>query len=145
MTWFVFFGVNEGGRVLKRRKRKSGQATGRKNDRTLALYKAGMHLLGMQDHEVVSIAQIARRAGSSVGAFYERWQDKDHFLRTTIEKTLRHATDEAERDLDPVRLAGEPSSKVVRNLVEHMIAALHGLNAGVIRTAIKRSQLEPSA
>lgn len=131
--------------MLKRRKRKSGQPTGRKNDRTLALHKAGMLLLANRDHEVVSIAHIAKLAGSSVGAFYQRWQDKDHFLRATIERTLRHATDEAERDLDPVRLVGEPSSRVVRQIVEQMISALHGLNAGVIRTAIKRSQLEPSA
>jgi AcrR family transcriptional regulator len=104
-----------------------------------------MLLLGNRDHELVSIAHIAKLAGSSVGAFYQRWQDKDHFLRATIEKTLRHATDEAERELDPARLVGEPPSKVIRQIVQQMIAALHGLNAGVIRTAIKRSQLEPSA
>ena len=88
--------------MLKRRKRKSGQPTGRK---TLALHKVGAQLLSTRDYELVSIAQIAKLAGSSVGAFYERWQDKDHFLRMTIERTLRQAMGDAERELDPARLA----------------------------------------
>jgi hypothetical protein len=53
--------------------------------------------------------------------------------------------EQAEEFLDADVRVLEPASKAIRAAAEHMVGALHGLNAGVIRTAIKRSQLEPGA
>ena len=114
-------------------------------DRALAFHKAAVQLLSIRDADLVSVAQIAKTAGKSVGSFYHRFPDKEHFLRATIERTLRAAEDQAEKVLDVGARAAEPTSKVIRAAAEQMVGALHGLNAGVIRAAVKQSQLEPTA
>src|SRR5579871_2128841 len=119
--------------------------TSRRAEHMSAFHKAGALLLSTRDADLVSVAEIAKAAGKSVGSFYHRFADKDLFLRATIERTLRAAMEQADEVLDAhVRLT-EAASKVIRAASEHMVGVLHGLNAGVIRTAIKRSQLEPGA
>lgn len=55
-------------------------SSGLHESKTLALYNAGRALLAEKDFEEISIAQLAKQAGCSVGAFYVRFPDKNAFL-----------------------------------------------------------------
>jgi AcrR family transcriptional regulator len=53
-----------------------------RSERTLQrLLAAAEALIKEKGHAAVSIPEIARRAGSSVGGFYARFRDKDELLR----------------------------------------------------------------
>ncbi|MBV8617093.1 MAG: helix-turn-helix transcriptional regulator, partial [Acetobacteraceae bacterium] len=105
-------------------------------------------MLAHYDHEQVSVARLAREAGISVGAFYQRFPDKDAFLDMVVAQRLRRATEQAREQLDPKRWQRSSASAVARAIVEEMMRTFHGPSAGVVRTALKgghldREKLEP--
>lgn len=108
----------------------------KKHGRSLRLFEAARRLLAEGDHERVSVANIAREAGMSVGAFYERFLSKDHFLNALIADRFRRATADAERTLGA--LAGRPPEAVARAIAEHVVITMHGAGIGIVRTALKR-------
>jgi AcrR family transcriptional regulator len=58
-----------------------------RSERTLQrLLDAAQALINEKGHAAVSIPEIARRAGSSVGGFYARFRDKDELLRALEER-----------------------------------------------------------
>src|SRR4249920_1960197 len=48
------------------------------------LIKAGQRLVAKRDFDQMSVADIAEAAGCSVGAFYQRFRDKDAFFGALI-------------------------------------------------------------
>ncbi len=111
---------------------------GLRDDRTYKLYRAGCHLLASKDHEQVSVASIARAAGISVGAFYERYPNKDAFLSMVISYRLHGAREHMERVLEPERWRCSAADAVTRAIVLEMMRGLHGPSACVIRATLKR-------
>ena len=79
-------------------------------------------LVAHKGFEDTSVAEIARRAGSSVGAFYTRFRDKDGLLYALYERYLEQAVATADDALDPARWrdagVAELISAVMRFLVE---------------------------
>lgn len=59
--------------------------------KTLALYREGRSLLARKDLDQVSISQVSKAAGISVGAFYVRFRDKGAFLDFVITNTFAQA------------------------------------------------------
>jgi AcrR family transcriptional regulator len=57
-----------------------------------ALIEAGFKLLMERDIEDISIFELSRVAGYSVGAFYARFRSKDEFFDALIEKHLERRT-----------------------------------------------------
>ncbi|MDY6983632.1 MAG: TetR/AcrR family transcriptional regulator [Pseudomonadota bacterium] len=57
-----------------------------------ALIEAGFKLLVERDIEDISIFELARVAGYSVGAFYARFRSKDEFFDALIERHLERRT-----------------------------------------------------
>lgn len=57
-----------------------------------ALIEAGFKLLLERDIEDISIFELSRVAGYSVGAFYARFRSKDEFFDALIEKHLERRT-----------------------------------------------------
>jgi len=57
-----------------------------------ALIEAGFKLLAERDIEDISIFELSRVAGYSVGAFYARFRSKDEFFDALIEKHLERRT-----------------------------------------------------
>lgn len=115
---------------------------GLREHRTFLLYEAARRLLARHDHEQVSVARLAREAGISVGAFYQRFPDKDAFLDMVVAQRLRRATEQAKEQLDPKRWQRSSASAVTRAIVEEMMRTFHGPSAGVVRTALKRGHLD---
>lgn len=54
-----------------------------------ALITTGFKLLEQRELEAISIAELAKTAGYSVGAFYSRFRSKDEFFEAMIEHHLK--------------------------------------------------------
>lgn len=127
------------------RKAKKRIREGLKDARTWALYEAGQRLLAQGDYEQISVAQIAREAGTSVGAFYQRFPDKNAFLSLVIHATFRNATDAANRDLQSNLWTKKPVEQRVEPIVHHLVARLgNARTIGVLRATIKLGTIKPS-
>jgi AcrR family transcriptional regulator len=51
-----------------------------------SLIETGFRLLETRDFDSVSIAEIAKEAGYSVGAFYARFENKEEFFRAMVDR-----------------------------------------------------------
>jgi AcrR family transcriptional regulator len=127
-------------RIFRHAKRRIKQ--GRRDQRTFQLHQAARRLLAQKDHEQVSVAQLASAAGISVGAFYQRFPNKDAFLGRIVHEGLYDAQQRMERELDPERWRHSAAGKVTQAIVEAMMRDLHGPGAGVVRAALKRGHLD---
>lgn len=73
------------GRAIRQRR---GQVTYQ------ALLQAGLALLEKEDLETITVADITRKAGYSVGAFYTRFHSKDEFFEALVLHHLETRTQE---------------------------------------------------
>jgi len=108
-------------------------------DRILDAAEALVSEKGFDD---TPVAEIARRAGSSVGAFYSRFPDKDALIGALNERFLVQATATADAALDPARwqraTIEEIAEAVVRFLVE-----IHREQRGLLRAFAQRMRVDP--
>ena len=84
------------------------------------LLEAAEAMISEQGAEKTTVAAVARRAESSVGAFYARFPDKEALVRCVAERFYQQATSTIEVVLEPTRWDGVP----VRDLVESAVAFL---------------------
>jgi AcrR family transcriptional regulator len=108
-----------------------------------ALLEAGRRLLDTHDLATLSVAQLTRDAGMSVGSFYSRFEDKDawfaELLRVTGEQVLADTADL----LAGARWQRAPDERKVAMLVRHIVG-IHRTHRGIFRAAhfdSARSQL----
>jgi AcrR family transcriptional regulator len=87
-------------------------------DRLLA---AAVELLAERRFEQASVAEIVARAGSSVGAFYTRFPDKDSLLDYLDERLFEGARAQWNAFLDPARWRGVSAAEIVSRLVRQLI------------------------
>ncbi|RAN36442.1 TetR/AcrR family transcriptional regulator [Hyphomonas pacifica] len=97
--------------------------------KTLTLYREGRHLLARNDLDQMSISQVSKAAGISVGAFYVRFRDKDAFLDFVITNTFVQARVIFQEQAD-VRYAPNLADVLVRQFSNPEFA-------GVVRAAVK--------
>lgn len=86
------------------------------------LLNAAHELIIEKGHRAVSIPDIARRAGSSVGGFYARFRDKNELLRALEERHFLELSERVERLADPVRWAGADTAAIVEAAVAELVA-----------------------
>ena len=120
-------------RTVKRRLKQ-----GLRDQRTFNLHRAGVRLLAAHDHEQVSVAQLAEGAGISVGAFYQRFPNKEAFLGRLVHERMGAAERTLERDLDPARWRHRSAGAITRAIVTTTMQSLQGPGAGVVRAALQR-------
>ena len=97
--------------------------------KTLALYREGLSLLSRNDLDQVSISQVSKAAGISVGAFYVRFRDKDAFLDFIITNTFAQARTVFQEQAD-VRYVPNLADLLIRQFSD-------GEFTGIVRTAVK--------
>jgi len=106
------------------------------------LLDAAESLVSEKGFDDTPVAEIARRAGSSVGAFYNRFPDKDALLGALNERFLAQAIATADAALDPARwqrtTIEEIAAAVVRFLVE-----IHREQRGLLRAFAQRMRVDP--
>lgn len=111
------------------------QRSRRSRDRLL---EAGQRLVAERPFDALSVADIARAAGCSVGAFYLRFRDKDAFFSALIAHYLaevRAETLELFATHDDDRLIGALVAKTADRFRRY---------AGLIRSAIRKRMEEPA-
>ncbi|HEX7669666.1 MAG TPA: helix-turn-helix domain-containing protein [Polyangiaceae bacterium] len=70
----------------------------------------------------LTVAEVVRRAGSSVGAFYARFQDKDSLLATLHERSCSEALATAELALHPARWGSKDLRVIVSEVVRFTVS-----------------------
>ncbi len=95
-------------------------------------------LLREKRWEDASVAEIARRAGSSVGAFYTRFRDKDALLSALHERFVEEAIATADTAMNEQRWANTSICEIVRELVAFQVR-LQDQHAGLWRAIAVRA------
>jgi AcrR family transcriptional regulator len=79
---------------------------------------AALALLERKTFAQLTVAEIARKAGVSVGGFYGRFRSKDALLQYFDVTVIEGILERARRELDSERLAGAGARDVVSTYVE---------------------------
>ena len=103
-----------------------------------ALVDTGFQLLESRDFESLSIAELARSAGYSVGAFYARFNSKDEFFDALVARHLER------RDLSRERLFAKTADDVLIGAVVRDIVSYYSKHRGFWRAALIRSSRDPA-
>ncbi len=112
------------------------------DDRSRAIYEAGYRLIGGQDFEAVSVAQIAEAAGCSVGAFYQRFENKDRFVGFLVRAHFEIIGERVSDALDVERWQECSARDVAEAVADALLEIAQGHGAGIARAAIKRCHAE---
>lgn len=107
------------------------------------LLDAAESTLAEKSWEDASVAEIARRAGSSVGAFYTRFPDKDSLLAAMHQRFVEEAWATAQVALDDKRWMGASICEIVRELVAFQIR-VNDQRRGQLRAFALRALSDPS-
>jgi AcrR family transcriptional regulator len=127
-------------------KRKAGKRTSGKDGRGKALEDAGMRLLARYDYDQVSMAQIAREAGCSVGAFYGRYRNKEAYLCNLVGSAFHTLTQYAREDLRESPDRSRSAQFIARMIVDHVVSRMTADKvAGVVRATMKLATVKPLA
>lgn len=100
----------------------------------------------------LTVSEVVRAAGSSVGAFYARFPDKDALVATLHERSCAEALATAELALDPARWEHEGVERVILELTRFtetlcrqrlgLLLAFISLAAADATFAMRRAALE---
>jgi AcrR family transcriptional regulator len=99
-------------------------------------------LVAEKGFEDTTISDIVARAGSSVGAFYTRFRDKEGLLYALYERYLAQATATARAALDPARWA-EADVATILDATLRFLVAIFRQQAGLIRAFVLRNHVDP--
>jgi len=89
-----------------------------------------------------TIAELVRRAGSSVGAFYARFRDKDGLLYALYERYLEQAMATTDAALDPRRWEGATIPEILRAVIPFLVS-VYRERQGLIRAFVLRNHVDP--
>jgi len=101
------------------------------------LVQTAFDLLERADLECISIAELARTAGYSVGGFYARFRSKDEFFEALVAEHIASRTAARNR-----LFATLPDHELVNALIEDLVTS-HSKRQRFWRAALMRSTREP--
>lgn len=81
-------------------------------------------MLAERSFDEISISELASAAGSSVGAFYRRFKDKDGLLHALQDRFMTEALETAEAALDPARWDGLGITEIVHETLAFLTEVL---------------------
>ncbi len=133
--------------AIRRKPRKPKVAARGLNDsRTHALYRAGLQFLAESDCDEVSIARITKAAECSVGAFYERFADKNAYLVFLIRNSFRTKINRLENTLPEITRRKSNRKSIIAEIAKFLVDEFSGAkSAGIIHVALKLAPTHPEA
>lgn len=102
------------------------------------LLDAAEGVLAEKGFDQATVAEIAARAQSSVGAFYTRFHDKESLLRLLHDRFCDEALATADAALDPQRWGGASIAEILHSLVPFLVQT-YDERRGLMRAFIVRS------
>jgi AcrR family transcriptional regulator len=105
------------------------------------LLDAAEQLVGEKGFADTPVAEIARRAESSVGAFYARFPDKDALLHALYDRYYGQAIATADAALDPARWDGARIPEVLAAVVRFLVS-IYREQSGLIRAFVVRNHTD---
>jgi AcrR family transcriptional regulator len=103
---------------------------------------AAEQLVAEKGFEDTPVAEVVRRAGSSVGAFYTRFQDKDALLHALHDRFFEQAVATADSALDPARWEGATNTEIL-GAVARFLVSIYREQRGLIRAFVIRNHTHP--
>ena len=103
---------------------------------------AAEQLLAEKGFEDSPISEIVHRAGSSVGAFYARFDDKHALLHALAARFVDQAMATADAALDPARWEGATISQILSSVIRFLVSVYRD-QGGVIRAFVIRNHTDP--
>lgn len=113
----------------------------RSQDTLDRILDAAEGLVSEKGFEDTTVADVAARAGSSVGAFYARFHDKDGLLYALYERYLAQAMTTADVALDPERWEGLGVAGILR-AVTRFLVSIYREQEGLIRAFVIRNHTD---
>jgi AcrR family transcriptional regulator len=95
-------------------------------------------LIADKSFEDTRVADVVERAGSSVGAFYSRFRDKEGLLHALYDRFLVEATATADAALDPERWQGATIPEILGAVIRFLVTVFREQN-GLIRAFVVRN------
>lgn len=102
---------------------------------------AAEELVAEKGFEDSSVSEIVRRAGSSVGAFYSRFEDKHALLHALSNRFVEQAMATADAALDPVRWEGASVQQILRAVIRFLVT-IYRQQRGIIRAFVIRNHAD---
>jgi AcrR family transcriptional regulator len=106
------------------------------------LLDAAEALVAARGFDDAGIAEIARQAGSSVGAFYRRFADKDGLLHALHERFCDEARATADAALAPARWGGATTDAVLHEFTRFLVQVFRE-REGFFRAILQRGTADP--
>ena len=100
-------------------------------------------LIANKGFDDVTVAEIAARAGFSVGAVYSRFRDKQGVLHCLQDRFVDEANLTTDAAFDPDRWEGASIEEIVSELIVFLVE-IHRERRGVLRELLSRTRNEPS-
>lgn len=104
--------------------------------------EATLALLGERRFEEASVAEIARRARSSVGAFYARFEGKQALVACLNQRIFEEGRERWGAFLAPERWRGRDAAAVMRGVVRHVVRKRRA-NRGLLRALALHARSHP--
>ncbi len=104
---------------------------------------AAEQLVGEKGFDDTPVSEIVGRAGSSVGAFYSRFPDKDALLLALYERYFEQAMATADEALDPARWDRAGVAEIVGAVVCFLVE-IYREQRGLIRAFVIRNHVDAS-
>ncbi|MFO0948510.1 MAG: TetR/AcrR family transcriptional regulator [Planctomycetota bacterium] len=99
-------------------------------------------MIAEKGFEPTSVAEIAKRANSSVGAFYGRFREKDDLLRCLHDRFIVQAIATTDAVLDPARWEGSSIADIMAETVPFLVDVFRE-RRGLLRAFLVRSGVDP--
>ena len=103
---------------------------------------AAERLVAEKGFEDSPVAEIAARAGSSVGAFYARFHDKDGLLHALYERYYEEAVATADAALAPERWQGARVAELIPIVIRFLVSIFRE-RRGLMRAFVVRNHTHP--
>jgi AcrR family transcriptional regulator len=114
----------------------------RSQETLVRILDAAEALVAEKGFEDTPVAEVARRAGSSVGAFYTRFKDKEGLLHALYDRYYEQAIATADDALEPARWDGAGIPEIVDSVVAFLVA-IYREQRGLIRAFVARGHTDP--
>lgn len=105
------------------------------------ILEAAEEVVSEKGFDNATVSEIVRRAKSSVGSMYARFNDKDSLLVCLHERFCEEALATAEVALDPARWEGASIADIFSSAIPFLVHIYH-LKRGLIRAFIVRGSID---